>query len=145
MKSTVLPISRAKTIVKDPPVKVKPAVDVALLLAIDPLVLEDSFVYVHCYFDNPTEGALIRIWNSTFLMDAGSTSKSKLVHTENISLAPQWTLIPDFTMYTFLLIFTSLPKACTQFDLIEQIPQPGGFHVKNIPRNQNDIYHITIH
>ena len=134
----------AKTIVQEPPVKVKPAVDVEVLSSIDPLVLEDSFVYVHCYFNNPAEGALIRIWNSTFLVDGGSTAKSKLVHAENISFAPQWTLIPDFTMYSFLLIFTALPKSCTQFDLIEQIPQPGGFHVKNIHRNQQDVYHINI-
>lgn len=134
----------AKTIVPEPPVKVKPAVDVEVLSSIDPLALEDSFVYVHCYFDNPGEGALIRIWNSTFLVDSGSTAKSKLVHAENISFAPQWTLIPDFTMYSFLLIFTALPKSCTQFDLIEQIPQTGGFHVKNIHRNQQDVYHINI-
>jgi len=138
-------ISCAKTIIQEPPVKIKPAVDVEVLSSIDPLVLEDSFVYVHCYFDNPTEGALIRIWNSTFLVDAASTAKSKLVHAENISFAPQWTLIPDFTMYSFLLIFTALPKSCTHFDLIEQIPQPGGFHVRNIHRNQQDVYHINLH
>lgn len=144
MKALV-PISRAKTIIQEPPTKVKPAVDVEILTSIDPSALEDSFVYVHCYFDNPTEGALIRIWSSTFLVDAGSAAKSKLVHVENISLAPQWTMIPDFSPYSFLLIFTSLPKSCTHFDLIEQIPQPGGFHVKNIHRNQQDVYHINIH
>jgi hypothetical protein len=140
----ILPFNRAKTVVNDPPVKAKPQVDVNILSAIDPLTLEDSFVYVHCYFDNPVDGAFIRIWNSTFLVDTGSAAKSKLVHAENISLAPQWTLIPDFSTYSFLLIFNALPKSCTHFDLIEQIPQPGAFHVKNIHRNQQDVYHINL-
>ncbi|RAW00084.1 hypothetical protein [Pseudochryseolinea flava] len=133
----------AKTIVKDP-VKTKPAVDVDVLSSIDPAVMEDSFVYVHCYFDNQSEGSLIRIWRTTFLVDAGSNAKSKLVHAENISFAPQWTMIPDFRNYSFLLIFTALPKSCKQFDLIEQIPQPGGFLVRNIHRNEQDVYHINI-
>jgi hypothetical protein len=30
------------------------------------------------------------------------------------------------------------------FDLVEEIPQPGGFVIKNIRRNETDVYHIDI-
>jgi hypothetical protein len=66
------------------------------------------------------------------------------VHAENISLAPEWTLIPDNKLYRFLLIFDALPRGCSAFDLVEEIPQPGGFHVEGIVRNQTDVYHVDI-
>lgn len=135
---------RSTTCIAEPPVKSKPEVDVEVLTAIDPQTMEDSYVYVHCYFDNPAEGSLIRIWKTTFLVDTQSGSRSALVHAENISFAPQWTLIPDQMLFSFLLIFSALPKSCTQFDLVEEIPQPGGFHVKSIRRNQQDVYHVTL-
>lgn len=87
---------------------------------------------------------LIRIWKSTFLIDAAAGARSALLHTENISLAPQWTLIPDNQVFRFLLVFEGLPRACRQFDLLEDIPQAGGFHVKSILRNESDVYHIDI-
>lgn len=87
---------------------------------------------------------LARIWRTTFLIDKISSARSPLVHAENITLAPQWTLLPDFVSYTFLLIFSALPKACKQFDLVEEIAQPGGFVVKNIARNKSDVYHINL-
>lgn len=126
------------------PVKVKPKIDLDTLTAIAPETLEDSFVYVHCYFQNTTHDMLIRIWRSTFLIDKGSGSRSKLIHAENISFAPVWTQIPDGVTYSFLLIFEGLPKTCQQFDLIEDIPQAGGFEVRNISRNERDVYHIDI-
>lgn len=139
-----LPSSIVKNSVEEPPVKVKPSVDPDILAAIAPDTLEDSYVYVHCYFDNLGEDMLIRIWQTTFLSDISSGGRSNLVHAENISLAPQWTVIPGGTMYHFLLIFSALPRSCTHFDLIEDIPQPGGFLVKNIKRTENDVYHIDI-
>ena len=78
------------------------------------------------------------------LVDKTSSARSKLVHAENISVAPQWTQIPDGVTYNFLLIFSALPKACKLFDLIEDIPQAGGFFVPNISRNDTDVYHIDI-
>jgi hypothetical protein len=30
------------------------------------------------------------------------------------------------------------------FDMIEEISQPGGFHIKSIKRNETDVYHIDI-
>jgi hypothetical protein len=144
MKKFSSTLFASKPAIAEPPVKVKPAVDVEVLSAIQPETLEDSFVYVHCHFNNPADEMLIRIWRTTFLIDQSSTSKSSLIHAENISFAPMWTVIPDRTMYTFLLIFSALPKGCKIFDLVEEIAQPGGFDVRNIQRNQQDVYHINI-
>ena len=119
-------------------------VGVDILASIDPDILEDSYVYVHCQFPIPAPGMLVRIWKTTVLKDCHSSGQSQLIHAENISYAPQWTMIPDTGMYSFLLIFSALPKACTMFDLVEEIPQPGGFLVKNIARNKTDVYRITI-
>ncbi len=122
---------------------VKPVVGVETLESIDPQLLEDSFVYVHCHFDNPSDDMLIRIWRTTFLIDPQTTTRSQLVHAENISYAPQWTMIPKGD-FTFLLIFGGLPKSVQVFDLVEEIPQPGGFVVRSIRRNDTDVYHIDI-
>jgi hypothetical protein len=130
--------------VHEPPVKTKPAVDIDTLHAIDTDMLEDSFVYVHCYFRNTYKDMLIRIWRTTYLVDRTSGSRSKLVHAENISFAPVWTQIPDGKTYSFLLIFSALPKSCQLFDMIEDIPQAGGFFIENISRNQTDVYHIDL-
>jgi hypothetical protein len=119
-------------------------IGVDALAAIDPNILEDSYVYVHCQFPIPAPGMLIRIWKTTVLKDCHSSAQSQLINAENISYAPQWTLIPDTGIYSFLLIFTSLPKSCTLFDLVEDIPQPGGFLVSNITRNKSDVYRINI-
>jgi hypothetical protein len=138
----MLPIKAAK--VAEPPVKTKPQIDVEVLTSIAPAGLEDSFVYVHCYYDNPHQDMLIRIWNTTYLIDTASGTRSKLLHAENISFAPAWTQIPDRVRYSFLLIFEGLPKSCQIFDLIEDIPQAGGFEVRDVSRNETDVYHLSI-
>ena len=119
-------------------------VGVEALASIDPELLEDSYVYVHCSFPIPTPDMLIRIWKTTFLKDCHSPGQSQLIHAENISYAPEWTIIPDKGIYSFLLIFSALPKSCILFDLVEEIPQPGGFLVKSIKRNKTDVYRINI-
>ncbi|MBL7841987.1 MAG: hypothetical protein JNJ75_17705 [Cyclobacteriaceae bacterium] len=131
------------TITKDIPA-VKPAIDVDVLTSIDPNSLTDSYVYVHCHYQNVYDEMFIRIWQTTFLIDRVSGSRAKLVHVENISYAPVWTHIPGNQLYTFLLIFSSLPKDCKTFDLVEDIPQAGGFFVSGISRNEQDVYHVTI-
>ena len=133
---------RSAVEVKDP--LVKPKVDVETLASIDPSSMEDSFVYVHCHFNNTSDDMLIRIWSTTFLVDRDSAARSQLIHAENISYAPQWTIIPRKGDFTFLLIFGGLPKSCLVFDMIEEIAQPGGFHIKNIKRNETDVYHIDL-
>jgi hypothetical protein len=122
----------------------QPEKSVDTLLETDVDVQEDSHVYVHCYFNNPGMDMLIRIWRSTYLVDNGSGHRAKLVHAENISFAPQWTMIPDRKPFRFLLIFEGLPKSCVTFNLIEDIPQAEGFFVEDIPRNETDVYHVDI-
>lgn len=143
MKGIQSPYNRSKILTKEAPAKAKPGIDSELMAALDPEALNDSYVYVHCYLQNEWQDALVRIWKTTFLIDRAG-ARSGLVHAENISIAPMWTLIPDRAKHSFLLIFAALPRGCKQFDLVEEIPQPGGFHVTNIQRNQQDVYHIDL-
>jgi len=142
--NTVVTTNASKTTVKEPPVKTQPIVDEEVVSSIDPDTLGDSYVYVHCHVGTLEEGMLIRIWRTTFLIDHALGTKSGLIHAENISFAPHWTMIPGKGQYTFLLIFSALAKSCKVFDLVEEIPQPGGFEVKGIRRNETDIYHVNI-
>ena len=144
MDKLALPSYGSKVTIKEPLPKIKPELDSEILVSIEAQSLTDSYVYVHCYFQNEWKDALVRIWKTTFLVDHATGLKSSLIHAENISIAPLWTLIPDNITHNFLLIFGALPKGCSQFDLIEEIPQPGGFCVKNIQRNQRDVYHVDI-
>lgn len=134
----------AKSTTLEPPVKAKPSVDLDAFALLHPELMNESFVYVHCHFNNKWRDTLIRIWKTTFLVDRSSSAKAELVHAENITYAPLWTLIPDKSQYTFLLIFSGLPKSCNVFDLTEQISEPGGFHVPNISRNETDVYHVDL-
>jgi hypothetical protein len=126
------------------PPRVRPEVDLDVLTHIETSTLEDSYIYVHCYFRNRWKNMLIRIWKTTYLLDRTSGARSNLVHAENISIAPVWTRIPDSSEYNFLLVFSSLPRSCNVFDLVEEIPEPGGFHVPDIQRNETDVYHIDL-
>jgi hypothetical protein len=135
---------KTKGAIEEPPIIAKPEVDLKVFEAIHPEWLNDSFVYVHCHFENATRNMFIRIWPTTFLLDAVSNARSRLVHAENITLAPQWTMLPDSQAYAFLLIFEALPKSCRQFDLVEEVNQPGRFIVLNIARNETDVYHVNI-
>lgn len=104
----------------------------------------ESQVIVHGYFKNAGEWPeLIRIWSTTFLIPHNSFHKSRLVHFENITLFPYWTPIQVGTTHRFTLIFGSLPKSCVLFDLVEEIPQSGGFEIRNIHRNKSDVYEIS--
>jgi hypothetical protein len=53
-------------------------------------------------------------------------------------------MIGDDRSYSFLLIFSSLPKSCTRFRLAEEIAQPGGFKVESIARNKTDVYRVVL-
>ena len=121
--------------------KEKPLVEIAT--AEQTIVSEESHVYVHCYFTNTEKDMLIRVWKTTFLVDVRSGYRAKLAHTENISYAPIWTPISK-GLYQFLLIFEALPKGCDVFDLVEEIPQPGGFYIPAIMRNKTDVYHVHV-
>lgn len=105
---------------------------------------EEAQVIVHCHFFAPNESSLIRIWKTTYLFAHRSSHKSLLLHAENITLFPLWTGVEANKMHSFTLIFSPLPKNCSSFDLIEKIPESGGFEVLNITRNEMDVYKVKI-
>lgn len=104
----------------------------------------ESQVIVHCYYAECNYLNRIRIWPSTFLIDTNEGGRSALLFAENISFMPTWTFIPPHKRHRFTLYFSQLPKTCTQFDLVEEIPEPGAFIVNNIQRNREDIYHLYL-
>ena len=106
-------------------------------------VEETGIVIVHCSV-KPTDEMYIRIWSSTFLIDKTSGERSHLHHADNITIAPIWTLIEAQKNFRFALIFSPLPKSCECFDLLEDIPEAGGFFIQNIKRNKSDVYHVNI-
>ena len=123
----------------------KPKISQELLEALQPKVEIEKQVIVHCCFPGTMfSDMLIRIWSSTFLLDESLQHKSTLIHHENISLFPYWTEVPPMKDYWFTLVFSGLPKECKTFDLKEEIPEDGGFWVKNIKRNTTDVYKVKI-
>ncbi len=123
----------------------KPFIAEELLLEFKTQVEEEKQVIVHCCFPkSPLWGSMIRIWQSTYLLDKGSSHKSKLLFAENISIFPHWTPVVPMKDFWFTLIFSGLPKECKSFDLAEIIPEENGFFVENIRRNETDVYKIKI-
>lgn len=123
----------------------KPEISPEILESLQTKVEEEKQVIVHCcYPASIYEGNLIRIWQSTFLIDDSIPHKSHLIHHENISLFPYWTEVPPMKDFWFTLVFSGLPKECTSFDLKEEIPEEGGFFIQNIKRNGTDVYRVKI-
>lgn len=124
-------------------VDIEVEIDVKLKVATE--VDEEGQVIVHCKFVNDTSGfSGIRIWKSTVLIDEHSNHESELLHAEGVTYFPEWTVIAPNKTHRFTLIFTRLPKSCTQFHFYERLPQPGGFMVANISRNNSDVYTIEL-
>lgn len=137
----LLPITHKKV----EEVVVKPIIAKELLESLQTKVEEEKQVIVHCCFPaSPFLGNLIRIWHSTYLFDNQSEHKSRLIHTENISIYPNWTPVPFMQDFWFTLIFSGLPRDCKSFDLKEVIPEEGGFFVESIKRNSLDVYRVKI-
>lgn len=108
------------------------------------LHMEEKQVIIHCSIYGMDFGDAARIWKSTYLIDKKTGEKYKMLFAEGISFAPAWTLIPFNKPLEFTLIFKGLPKSCKLFDLVEIIPEEGGFEVLNINRNSSDVYYVTI-
>lgn len=108
------------------------------------VTLERGHMYVHCHVNSGPIGVGLRIWPSTFVLDPNGDERSVLLHAEKISMAPQWTWVKPHMAYQFLLIFAALSPDCRVFDLVEEIPQAGGFEIRNIARNDQDVYHVQI-
>ncbi|MFB9121199.1 hypothetical protein ACFFUE_08380 [Bergeyella porcorum] len=123
----------------------QPFIAEELLQELQSQTLEERQVIVHCCFPaSPLAGNLIRVWRSTFLVDRNSGHRSPLLHAENITIFPFWTEVEPMQDHWFTLIFAGLPNDCTSFDLEEIIPQSGGFSVKQIRRNNTDVYRVKI-
>jgi hypothetical protein len=107
--------------------------------AIETMLAEESQVVVHCICSME---AAYRIWPTTFLIENGTGKRAKLLTAFNISFYPYWTFKNRGQKFT--LIFEGLSRNCVLFDLKEEIPQEGGFHVKSILRNSTDVYTVEI-
>lgn len=102
-------------------------------------------VIVHCEYYPYGVLPVIRIWPSTFLRDTCSDFKSQLITAYNISFYPVWGKASGHKKHRFTLVFGGLPAHCTSFDLLEDIPEPGGFKSGIIQRNKEDVYHVRVH
>lgn len=101
-------------------------------------VREERQTIVHCRM---TEGGLSRIWGTTYLIQDDGEHR-KLLCAYGISQFPQWCMLEAGD--TFTLVFEGLSRGCTQFDMFEDIPEPGGFFIEGIQRNAQDVYTIDI-
>ena len=101
----------------------------------------ESQVIVHINFKTGRFGQRIRIWNNTFLQCKDSKNKRMLLFSDNIAIYPEWSEVAPYSTLNFTLIFENLPKACRSFDLIEDIPEKGGFLFEDIPRNDSNVYY----
>jgi len=130
---------------EEPPVITVPAIKIDQDVNTEILsqIQEENTVIVHCTY-NSIFGGGIRIWKSAFLVAKPSGERSRLLHAENITFAPVWTPTPAGRKFRFTLIFSGLPKDCDFFDLLEDIPESGGFFISNIKRNKDDIYQVNI-
>ena len=106
------------------------------------LLNESDHVILNCTIAGSEQNESVRIWDSTFLVVDTMKYKSKLITATNISLYPEWTKINIGETLNFSLEFGPLPKGCTKFDLVEDIPESGGWIVRDIIRNSSDIYQV---
>lgn len=84
----------------------------------------------------------VRIWKSTCLICNQTGNRSRLVYSDNVGQYPNWKWIDAGER--FLMVFEALPERCITFDLYEDIPEPGEFHVKNILKNKLGVYDVPM-
>ena len=101
----------------------------------------ESQVIVHINFFSGHFSSLLRIWDNVYLQCKDSEIRSKLLFSENIAIYPEMTKIEAYSSLDFTLVFENLPKECSSFDLIEDIPEEGGFLFKDISRNNSNVYY----
>jgi hypothetical protein len=94
---------------------------------------------VHCTYD---PASAVRVWPTTFLVEKETGRRVRLITAFNITFAPEWTFGMENNRFT--LVFGGLSKKCAMFDLVEDIPLPDPFVVKNIARNKTDVYEVKI-
>ncbi|NGX85264.1 hypothetical protein [Aequorivita sp. KMM 9714] len=104
----------------------------------------ESQVIIHIDLGPYRDVQRLRIWNNTYLKCHQTARKSKMLFSENIAVYPNWCFVKPGTIFSFTLIFENLPKDCLAFDLIEDIPEMGGFFFKGIRRNNSNVYHLRM-
>lgn len=104
---------------------------------------EEKVTIVHCTYEFPLQLAVaaIRIWPTTYLVQDDGRRK-KMLQAFNITSFPAWKLVSPG--HRFTLVFEGLDSECKVFDLLEDIPEPGGFQFSNIRRNNSDVYWLKI-
>jgi hypothetical protein len=109
-----------------------------------PEVEIEKQIIVHCHYYNHGIADQIRIWETTYLIAKHNEYRSKLISSYNIAKYPQLLTTIPYVTHNFTLVFEALPKECKIFDLLEDIPETGGFYINNIRRNKSDIYDLKI-
>lgn len=131
--------------IKDtPPVKFKPIVEPGLIEKTVTQTKEERQIILHCSVLVPPIGNVMRIWETTYIYDIASSTKSRLITAYNIAVRPEWTSVKCGTIENFTLIFESLPKECIAFYLVEHTSDRGGFYTKPIERNRSDVYFVEV-
>ncbi len=131
------------TIITKPKVEISPHI----LSQLKTQTEELGQVIIHFIYITPVffTDAKIRIWPTSYLYDHHSDHRSELVHAENITYYPEWQQCDPGVSNYFTLIFSGLPKSCTIFDFIEHCDNNwGAFEVRNIARNESDVYYVKI-
>ena len=100
-------------------------------------------VIVHCTVTGIPNYNTVRVWPTIYLFPEQSDRKSKLLHHFNIALYPSSQRIGPTGKHHFTLIFEGLPSRCTNFDIVEIIPEKGAFEARNIARNESDTYWVV--
>lgn len=122
----------------------KPHIDKKLVEELHAKAQEEQQIVVNCFIKiDYMLLPRIRIWPSTYLFSKDGKRLSRLVKSFNIGIYPTWSYIPR-SGCTFTLIFESLPKDVSTFDLVEVIPEPGEFVIRDITRNNSDVYNLQI-
>ena len=104
-----------------------------------------NVVIVHCTIPAEANGGDFFINRQTFLLDHRARLKYRLLHAEGIGHGDT----PDVTKHAgrplrFTLYFLGLAKDCTVFDLVERSDDLFPFEARNIQRNAQDVYHVTL-
>lgn len=112
------------------------------------MTAEEGQVIIHCsFYNDPSKYAGevgLRVWKETFLIDEQSGHLNQMVRAFGIVYEPKWFFVKNGKTKKFTLLFDALPKSCKTFTLAEIIPQSGAFIVKNIPRNETDVYKVNL-
>lgn len=98
--------------------------------------LGSTVVHVH-----NQRGYHCRIWPNTYLINNQTGERcADLIDCWGVGKYPHWEFVPEGKGFT--LLFDALPESCKSFELIEDIPEPGGMRYSNILRCESDVYHL---